>query len=85
MIDERNQYDTAPMMPYILPQEINQKLIKLNKELGLEFSASDIILDKQGDYRFLECNPSGQWDWMSSKLHLDVDYKIAKALYEKTQ
>ncbi len=47
-----------------LPDEIAAKLMTLMSELGLVFGCIDMILTPEGEYVFLEVNPSGQWGWI---------------------
>lgn len=70
--DYNNQFGTdirkegltsISFFPYSLPAEIEVKLRRLMKRLGLSFGAIDLILDESGNYVFLELNPSGQWGW----------------------
>nr|WP_312577697.1 hypothetical protein [Sedimentibacter sp.] len=51
-----------------LPFEIEKKCIEINKYFKLNFSAIDMVLDKEGNYIFLEINPNGQWAWIEEKL-----------------
>lgn len=51
-----------------LPTEIEEKCIAINKHFKLNFSAIDMVLDKEGNYIFLELNPNGQWAWIEEKL-----------------
>lgn len=65
-----------------LPNEINDKLLKLNNELGLRYSAIDLIQTSDDDYIFLEVNPAGEWVWLERELELEISNKIIKALLE---
>jgi glutathione synthase/RimK-type ligase-like ATP-grasp enzyme len=47
--------------PYKLPKDIADKCIALVKELGLEFGAIDLLVDKKGEIWFLEINSNGRW------------------------
>jgi glutathione synthase/RimK-type ligase-like ATP-grasp enzyme len=51
------------------------------KTLGLSFGALDLILTPQGEYVFLEVNPSGQWVWIEDKLDLPISRSIAEWLW----
>lgn len=61
-----------------LPEAIQEKAIKITHQLGLTYSAIDFVLDKQGNYIFLECNPNGQWAWIEKRL----DYPISKSIVD---
>lgn len=84
-VDERIQYATAPWFRYCLPQEIKEKLIKFHKSLNLEFSAVDLVEDQNGNYFFLEANPSGQYDWISGLCQLNLHHEIGVFLDEKVR
>ncbi len=46
------------------------------KDLGLMFGAIDLIVDKEGDYWFLENNPNGQWAF----IEISTGQQIGKAI-----
>jgi glutathione synthase/RimK-type ligase-like ATP-grasp enzyme len=45
--------------------------------LKLTFGAIDLIETLDGNYVFLEVNPSGQWLWIDDKLSLGISDAIA--------
>src|SRR5690606_27287687 len=47
-----------------LPQEIEVKVRRLMKSLGLVYGAIDMIVTPAGDFYFLEINPNGHWHWI---------------------
>ncbi len=47
-----------------LPSSIYDKCIQLMKKLGIVFGCFDFIVDKQGNYVFLEVNEMGQFLWI---------------------
>lgn len=47
-----------------LPIGIAEKLLAFNRHFSLEFSTHDLIVDRAGDFVWLECNPNGQWLWI---------------------
>lgn len=59
-----------------LPKPIEEKLITMNKHLGLIYSAIDLILTPLEEYVFLEINPVGEWGWLEKEL----DFKITDVL-----
>ena len=65
---------------YTLPENISQKLIKLIRKMNLIYSAIDMILTPQGDYVFLEVNPSGQYEWIEKMTGLEITKSIAEHL-----
>ncbi len=38
--------------------------LKMLRALGLQFGAFDFVVDKAGEFYFLEINPNGQWYWL---------------------
>ena len=53
------------VVPFSLPEEIEKKIFNVMKVCDLDTGSLDLILDKQGNYFFLEINPQGQLDWLS--------------------
>lgn len=51
-----------------LPKHIIEKSRNLMKKLGISFACLDFIVDKVGNYHFLEVNPSGQFLWLEDRL-----------------
>jgi hypothetical protein len=46
---------------HALDRELESRLLRLHKRLGLFYGAYDLIVDQEGNYYFLEVNPAGQW------------------------
>jgi len=63
---------------YDLPPKIAKLCVAHVKEMGLEFGAIDMIVDKKGKYWFLENNPNGQWGFVE----LATGQPIGKAIAE---
>lgn len=70
--------------PYKLPTAIEHKIRKLFQVLGLNTGSVDLILDRLGRYVFLEINPVGQYDMVSSPCNYNLYQKIAKYLIHGT-
>jgi glutathione synthase/RimK-type ligase-like ATP-grasp enzyme len=66
--------------PYQLPDEEEQKLIKLTKSLGLNYGAADYILTPKGELKFLEINPCGEFYWAEKYQKQEICAAIAKQL-----
>lgn len=69
--------------PTEIPNFIKEKCFRLVKNLGLRFGAIDMILDKSGNYIFLEINPNGQWAWIETQTDLPISNAIINELYNK--
>ncbi|MCK6648933.1 MAG: grasp-with-spasm system ATP-grasp peptide maturase [Bacteroidia bacterium] len=86
-IDFRNYNEKSPnrIVPYTIPEELNEKIIRLMKALELNSGSLDFIYSKKNEYVFLEVNPVGQFTWISKKCNLQLDKEIAQYFmkYEK--
>ena len=60
-VDFRMVMDEARMEPFELPPEVRSGLLRLMEQLGLHYGAIDMRLAPDGEFVFLEINPSGQW------------------------
>ena len=67
-------------VPYTLPENVKISLIKLMSLLGLNTGSVDIIVDKEGNYWFLEVNHVGQFDWLSVNCNFSIEKDIAQFL-----
>tara|TARA_B100001939_G_scaffold347979_1_gene371760 strand:- start:62 stop:268 length:207 start_codon:yes stop_codon:yes gene_type:complete len=63
--------------PYELPQEIKEKIRKFQKLYNLSYGAYDFIVIPDGQYVFLENNPSGQWLWLERALNIPISRAVA--------
>jgi predicted ATP-grasp superfamily ATP-dependent carboligase len=78
-MDWRLEKDNLEYDVIELPSKIRDKCIRLLKELELNFGCIDLIIHN-GNYYFIEINPTGEWDWLMHNLNLNIDKKIAKLL-----
>ena len=60
-----------------LPAGLEESLHRLMRALGLAFGAIDLIQTPDGEYVFLEINPSGQWLWLDDRLDLGISDAVA--------
>ncbi|MDF5737759.1 MULTISPECIES: MvdD family ATP-grasp ribosomal peptide maturase [unclassified Nostoc] len=65
---------------YSLPQDVEEKLLKLMVEFGLNYGAIDIILTPDGRHIFLEINPVGEFFWLERCPGLPISHAIAEVL-----
>lgn len=81
-IDYRNYDYKKPnyCSSYILPNDIENKIIKLMKVLNLNNGSIDLIRNKNGEYVFLEVNPVGQFSNVSSIGGYNLEFLIAQKL-----
>lgn len=52
--------------PYALPERVEEAIARYMGHMGLEYGALDFIVDRSGDYVFLECNVAGQFLFLES-------------------
>jgi glutathione synthase/RimK-type ligase-like ATP-grasp enzyme len=62
-----------------LPSSVERLCLKLIDRLGLRFGAIDLV-QRSGDYFFLEINPTGEWAWLVDATGMKIDEAIARAL-----
>jgi glutathione synthase/RimK-type ligase-like ATP-grasp enzyme len=51
-------------VPHDLSRDVGEKLVALNRELGLVYGAFDLIVTPDGRHVFLEVNQQGQFLWL---------------------
>lgn len=65
---------------YRLPEKIEERCLKLCKELGLAYGCIDIIVTGSDEYVFLEINPNGQWEFVEHYSGMQIGAAIADLL-----
>lgn len=68
--------------PHALPPALEAACIAFVKTNSLVFAALDFIVTPQGDYVFLELNPSGQWGWIEHAIDAPITEAIVDRLME---
>lgn len=63
-----------------LPHEIQQKILCFMQAVGLRYGALDFIETPEGEFVFLEINPSGQWGWIADLAGLPIPQAVAEML-----
>jgi glutathione synthase/RimK-type ligase-like ATP-grasp enzyme len=78
-VTDWRQTDDADLPHYRheLPNTLSDLLLQFMQMLGLSFGAIDLVQKPDGDYVFLEVNPSGQWLWLDDKLNLGISDCVA--------
>lgn len=66
------------------PAKIERQCLALVKNFNLEFGAIDLILTPQGEYVFLEINPSGQFAWIEALTKIPLVDTLADLLLSHT-
>ncbi|WP_017315239.1 MvdD family ATP-grasp ribosomal peptide maturase [Mastigocladopsis repens] len=66
--------------PYVLPLDVEEKLLELMARFRLNYGAIDLILTPDGRYVFLEVNPVGEFFWLEQYPGLPISKAIADLL-----
>ena len=77
--DWRRMKSGAEFRRHKLPPKIVQRCVELIRVLGLRFGGIDLAY-QDGEYFFLEVNPTGEWAWLVDSAGLPIDAAIAEAL-----
>ena len=80
-IDFRNYDEEKPnrIVPYKIPNEIEDLLVNLFKKIKLNTGSVDLIFSN-GEYYFLEINPVGQYSFISDACNYNIESYIADFL-----
>lgn len=76
-----NQEKPTRVVPFSLPNEIEERIKQLMSALQLKTGSLDIIFSTQHEYIFLEVNPGGQYGGNSDRCNYHLDQEIAKQLF----
>lgn len=78
--DFRPVYDAARVERCRLPGPVTTRIRKVLRELGLSYAAMDLRRRDDGEYVFLESNPSGQWLFVERRTGLPITDAVARLL-----
>ncbi|HSD14686.1 MAG TPA: grasp-with-spasm system ATP-grasp peptide maturase [Flavobacterium sp.] len=81
-LDFRNYDHENPnrVVPFKLPNFIEEKLLQLCKILELKSGSFDLAYTKNGDYVLFEVNPVGQFEQVSDPCNYNIHKEIALSL-----
>lgn len=79
-VDWRADYMSLSYTPTETPGLVRSRVSALLDALGLRFAALDFVVDPDGQWWFLECNPNGQWAWIEDETGMPIASTIADAL-----
>jgi ATP-GRASP peptide maturase of grasp-with-spasm system len=68
----------ARMVPYVLPDEIKDKLMAFMQEIKLNCGSIDLMVDVDDVHYFLEVNPVGQFGYIAKTCNYPIYKRIAK-------
>lgn len=77
-LDWRSDCDTVTYQHVELPVGVAAGIQRYLAAAGLAFGAFDFVMDQAGALWWMECNPNGEWGWLTEC----VDVPIADALAE---
>jgi hypothetical protein len=72
LLDWRTDYDRVTCTPMEPPPDLTAALYRYLSFFGLVFGCFDFAIDREGQWWFLECNPSGQWAWLEPETGLPM-------------
>ncbi|MEU7381675.1 ATP-grasp ribosomal peptide maturase [Streptomyces sp. NPDC042207] len=84
LLDWRTDYSRLRYGVVQPPPGICEALRAYLDHFRLVFGAFDFAVDRQGQWWFLECNPSGQWAWLEPETGLPMVAAMADLLERKT-
>ncbi len=79
-LDWRRSLHDVAYEPVELPRNIEDRLTRFMEDFGLIYGAFDLIVTPEGEYVFLEINPSGQFMWLEYATGLEITAELADLL-----
>jgi glutathione synthase/RimK-type ligase-like ATP-grasp enzyme len=82
-LDFRLFLETGPgvrMSPTVVPNEVEEGLLRLLKSVGLRYGAIDMRRTPDGRHVFLEVNPAGQWRFVEEVTGQPITEAMARLL-----
>lgn len=79
-LDWRVDFRRARVRAVKLPRQVDARLRRLARELGLVYAAIDLRRRADGEHVFLEVNPSGQWLFVERRTEQPVTAALANLL-----
>ncbi len=75
----KNAKEDLQYIPETLPNDISNNILKLMNKLGLLFGGVDLAFS-DGQYYFIEINPTGEWGWLSQYSAIPLEKAIVNEL-----
>lgn len=73
-------FENVEHVQVALPHDAKDKLRQFMRAIDLRYGAIDLIETPDGDFVFLEVNPSGQWGWIADFAGLPIPSAVADML-----
>ncbi|AOS65562.1 ATP-grasp ribosomal peptide maturase [Actinoalloteichus hymeniacidonis] len=83
-VDWRTDYDALSYELTEMPDEVASGVRRLMDNLGLKYGALDFVVTPDGEWIFLEVNPTGQYGWIEAKTGAALTDQLAELLGEGT-
>lgn len=77
--DWRFYKERLDYIPFDLPENVKCAITKLMDRLHLNFGGIDLAL-VNGEYYFIEVNPTGEWGWLEVKTNMQISLAIEETL-----
>jgi glutathione synthase/RimK-type ligase-like ATP-grasp enzyme len=84
-VDWRGMNTGAVYREHTLPAPIVEQSIRLLRELGLVMGMFDFLLDREGNYHFLEVNPQGQFMWADQHAGVGLNHLEGMAQFLRSR
>lgn len=81
--DFRMDMLNAQIEPCELPEDVEVRLLKLMRRLGLSYGAIDMRRTPAGQHVFLEINPAGQWLFVEDRTGQPITEALCSLMTEK--
>lgn len=79
-VDWRYGIGALEYTPFELDTDVSYRISCFMKAMGLFSGSLDLIVDKEGQYWFLECNQQGAWGWLDELANGVIRRAFAAAL-----
>lgn len=79
-VDFRADYPALKYEEIELPRAVAEGIARFLDIRELEYGAFDFVVDPEGSYTFLECNPGGQFGWLESRTGAPLTRALADLL-----
>lgn len=83
LLDWRTDYSRLTYTPVEPPPGLTAVLYRYLTHFRLVFGCFDFAIGRDGQWWFLECNPSGQWAWLEPETGLPMVAAMADLLERK--
>lgn len=80
--DWRKEKENVRFVAFNLPIDIEKNCVELVETIGLSFGAIDLI-ESNGQFYFIEINPTGEWAWLVEIANQRIDLGICDYLEGK--